>query len=133
MGDCGTVDRVGTPQLGRQSTCRKQAPHNFRRTFAGTENCELCGAGIVDRPVGTADMAYPCPQTTANPRCATVSPPVGFQRFEPALRDLLAAVHGDLDQLVEKGRVGKPINKAGRIGFKVLTRRNCNRRCGFPR
>src|SRR3546814_8188985 len=46
------------------------------------------------------------------------------QRFEPALRNLLAAVHRDLDQPVVERGVGEAIEQGVRVGGEVLPRRH---------
>src|SRR3546814_19261635 len=53
------------------------------------------------------------------------------QRLQPALRNLLAAVHRDLEQpMIERG-IGEAIEQRIGIGRKILPRRGLDRRSSF--
>src|SRR3546814_14335496 len=52
------------------------------------------------------------------------------ERLQPALRNLLAAVHRDLDQPVVERGVGEAIEQGVRVGGEVLPRRSEERRVG---
>ena len=114
---------------GREQAVRAEksfpSPPPPRRPYGAAQQADRRSDG---RCAGRRSMQR-SPFRATGQRCAALLMP--RERFEPALRNLLAAVHRDLDQPMVQRRVGEAVEQRVGIGGEVLPRRGVDRRRGL--